>query len=52
MSDAMPDGAPQEGVWGHAMALDADGLTLHYVKRGHGSPTVLLLHRWPGSWYD
>ena len=52
MNDAIMDVALQEGVWGHAMALDADGLALHDVKRGHGSPTVLLLHGWPGFWYD
>jgi len=24
---------------------------LHYVRRGHGEP-VVLLHGWPGFWYD
>src|SRR2546430_16502656 len=50
--DEMFDILPQDAAWGHAMAHDADGLDLHYVRRGHGSPTVLLLHGWPGFWYD
>jgi pimeloyl-ACP methyl ester carboxylesterase len=51
-TDEMFDLLPQDAAWGHAMARDADGLELHYVRRGHGSPTVLLLHGWPGFWYD
>lgn len=27
------------------------GLTLHYVRMGYGKP-VILLHGWPGFWYD
>jgi len=50
--DEMFDILPQDAAWGHEMAQDADGLELHYVRRGHGSPTVLLLHGWPGFWYD
>jgi pimeloyl-ACP methyl ester carboxylesterase len=52
MNYEMLDVAPQKSIWGHAMALDADGLALHYVKRGQGTPTILLLHGWPGFWYD
>ena len=48
----MFDILPQDAAWGHAMAHDADGLELHYVRRGQESPTVLLLHGWPGFWYD
>jgi pimeloyl-ACP methyl ester carboxylesterase len=48
----MFDILPHDAAWGHEMAHDADGLDLHYVRRGHGSPTVLLLHGWPGFWYD
>jgi pimeloyl-ACP methyl ester carboxylesterase len=51
-TDEMFDILPQDTAWGHAMAQDADGLDLHYVKRGHGSGAVLLLHGWPGFWYD
>src|SRR5437764_3362444 len=50
--DEMFDILPQDAAWGHEMAHDADGLDLHYVRRGHGSPMVLLLHGWPGFWYD
>ena len=43
--------------WGHhtAAAADLPGATLHYVRQGQGDParpTVLLLHGWPGFWYD
>ena len=51
-TDEMFDLLPQDAAWGHAMAQDADGLDLHYVRRGQGSSTVLLLHGWPGFWYD
>jgi pimeloyl-ACP methyl ester carboxylesterase len=27
------------------------GVTLHHVRLGRGDP-VLLLHGWPGFWYD
>jgi len=50
--DEMFDILPQDAAWGHAMAHDTDGLDLHYVRQGQGSPTVLLLHGWPGFWYD
>ncbi|MBA2681020.1 MAG: alpha/beta hydrolase [Ktedonobacteraceae bacterium] len=50
--DEMFDVLPGDAAWGHEMAKDADGLDLHYVRQGEGSPTVLLLHGWPGFWYD
>ena len=50
--DEMFDVLPQDAAWGHAMAHDADGLELHYVRQGQGNLTVLLLHGWPGFWYD
>ncbi len=50
--DEMFDVLPGDAAWGHKMAQDADGLELHYVRQGEGSPTVLLLHGWPGFWYD
>jgi pimeloyl-ACP methyl ester carboxylesterase len=37
--------------WGHARGPGADGVDLHYVRRGDGDP-VILLHGWPGFWYD
>jgi pimeloyl-ACP methyl ester carboxylesterase len=50
-SDLMLDVAPDEPRWGHAVGQGSDGNELHYVRRGHGPP-VLLLHGWPGFWYD
>lgn len=32
--DEMFDIPPQDATWGHAMAHDADGLELHYVRQG------------------
>ncbi len=50
--EEMFDIPAQDARWGHEMARDADGLELHYVRSGQGNPTVLLLHGWPGFWYD
>lgn len=38
-------------AWGHEYGTGAEGLRLHYVRQGTGAP-VLLLHGWPGFWYD
>src|SRR5439155_1688604 len=38
------------GPWTHAFA-HVDGVRLHYVRLGAGTP-VLLLHGWPGFWYE
>src|SRR5713226_6219909 len=51
-TDQMVDVPVQDAAWGHATASDADGLELHYVRWGQGTPRVLLLHGWPGFWYD
>ena len=51
-TDQMVDVPVQDASWGHATARDADGLELHYVRWGQGTPQVLLLHGWPGFWYD
>jgi pimeloyl-ACP methyl ester carboxylesterase len=51
-TDRMFDVPVQDAAWGHATASDADGLELHYVRWGQGAPQVLLLHGWPGFWYD
>jgi pimeloyl-ACP methyl ester carboxylesterase len=48
----MLDVPVRDAAWGHALASDADGLELHYVRWGQGTPRVLLLHGWPGFWYD
>ncbi len=45
------DRHPGDPEWGHAYGPGADGVRLHYVRRGHGEQ-VLLLHGWPGFWYD
>ncbi len=38
------------GPWTHHEAK-VDGVRLHYVRQGAGTP-VLLLHGWPGFWYE
>jgi pimeloyl-ACP methyl ester carboxylesterase len=45
------DRHPEDSEWGHAYGPGADGVRLHYVRRGRGEP-VVLLHGWPGFWYD
>lgn len=44
------DVAPDDERWRHHEGPGA-GVRLHYVRRGEGDP-VLLLHGWPGFWYD
>lgn len=52
MTDAdMLDRLPDDPAWGHGRAAGSAGVTLHYVRLGDGYP-VLLLHGWPGFWYD
>jgi pimeloyl-ACP methyl ester carboxylesterase len=51
-TEPMVDVPADDPSWRHAMASDADGLDLHYVHWGQGTPQVLLLHGWPGFWYD
>lgn len=50
-NDATRGLAPDDRAWGHAFGPGADGVRLHYVRQGHGA-AVLLLHGWPGFWYD
>jgi pimeloyl-ACP methyl ester carboxylesterase len=38
--------------WGHGFGPGVDGVGLHYVLHGRGTAPVLLLHGWPGFWYD
>lgn len=52
MPDAeMLDRLPDDPAWGHARGPGSGGVALHYVRLGEGHP-VLLLHGWPGFWYD
>lgn len=43
--------APSSASWGHHMAAGHEGVQIHYVRQGKGMP-VVLLHGWPGFWYD
>jgi pimeloyl-ACP methyl ester carboxylesterase len=45
------DRRPEDPEWGHARGPGIGGVRLHYVRRGGGDP-VVLLHGWPGFWYD
>ncbi len=38
------------GPWSHHFA-EVKGVRLHYVRQGAGFP-VILLHGWPGFWYE
>lgn len=42
---------PDDAAWGHGFCTDHQGHRVHYVRRGAGTP-VVLLHGWPGFWYD
>lgn len=42
---------PDDPAWGHAFVTDRERFRVHYVRRGAGPP-VILLHGWPGFWYD
>lgn len=49
MSGPEPAAGPA-GPWAHHVAT-VNGLRLHYVRQGAGFP-VVLLHGWPGFWYE
>jgi pimeloyl-ACP methyl ester carboxylesterase len=46
-SDLLPEEVPCD----HFYTSGKDGVKIHYVRKGEGIP-VLLLHGWPGYWYD
>jgi pimeloyl-ACP methyl ester carboxylesterase len=37
--------------WSHHFGEGSDHTRIHYVRQGNGDP-ILLLHGWPGFWYD
>jgi pimeloyl-ACP methyl ester carboxylesterase len=51
LEDAMLDRLPGDPAWGHGRVAGSGGVTLHYCRLGAGEP-VVLLHGWPGFWYD
>lgn len=48
--DPFLDVHPDDERWGHSTG-PGNGIRLHYVRRGTGA-AVVLLHGWPGFWYD
>jgi len=42
---------PDDPRWDHNVVPGFGDVRIHYVRRGHGAP-ILLLHGWPGFWYD
>jgi pimeloyl-ACP methyl ester carboxylesterase len=42
---------PGSDFWKHNYHETTEGYRIHYVRDGSGIP-VLLLHGWPGFWYD
>lgn len=51
MADTDMEVLPDDPVWDHGRVAGSGGIMLHYVRLGQGDP-VLLLHGWPGFWYD
>jgi pimeloyl-ACP methyl ester carboxylesterase len=47
----MLDPLPDDPAWGHGRVAGSREVMLHYVRLGRGDP-VVLLHGWPGFWYD
>lgn len=44
---------PNDSKWQHKYGVGVNGVRLHYVRQGMGhQKKVLLLHGWPGFWYD
>lgn len=53
-TDPFVDHPPEDAGWGHAFGPGSeDNARLHYVRPSEGGkPGVVLLHGWPGFWYD
>jgi pimeloyl-ACP methyl ester carboxylesterase len=42
---------PHNEKWSHHYGTGLGNTGIHYVRQGQGTP-VLLLHGWPGFWFD
>ena len=42
---------PDDELWGHGEVTTPTGVRIHHVSQGSGEP-VIMLHGWPGFWYD
>jgi len=40
----------RETGWNHQY-LDTNGINIHYIRHGEGSP-LILLHGWPEFWFS
>jgi pimeloyl-ACP methyl ester carboxylesterase len=43
---------PDDQRWGHSFGPGAGTVNLHYITSGRGRTPLVLLHGWPGFWYD
>jgi pimeloyl-ACP methyl ester carboxylesterase len=50
-TDRFLDLHPDDQAWGHGEGPGTGDARIHYVRQGSGEP-VILLHGWPGFWYD
>jgi pimeloyl-ACP methyl ester carboxylesterase len=51
VTEDLLDVRPEDPRWGHRQGPGIEDVRLHYVRMGSGPP-VVLLHGWPGFWYD